>query len=57
LKASGQDKTSTTNLNVRGEVLHTANNGSSDAPAANNGLLSLKEMAAQKKAKESNGRG
>jgi hypothetical protein len=49
LKITGQEKTST--LNVKGEVLHTST-PSAVAPVANNGLLSLREMAAQKKAKE-----
>src|ERR1017187_5168512 len=51
LKASGQDKTSTTNLNVRGEVLHTANTSSPSAPQSNTGK-SLLELAADKKARE-----
>ena len=50
LKATGQDKTSTTNLNVKGEVLHTATE-STAGPAATK-AMSVTELAAKKKAKE-----
>jgi hypothetical protein len=49
LRMTGQDKTST--LNVKGEVLHTANTSPSSAPQSNTGK-SLLELAADKKARE-----
>jgi hypothetical protein len=50
LKATGQDKTSTTNLNVQGEVLHTATE-STTSPAGTK-TRSLIELAAEKKSRE-----
>jgi hypothetical protein len=50
LKATGQDKTSTTNLNVKGEVLHTATESTTTSAGVKG--RSLAELAAEKKAKE-----
>jgi hypothetical protein len=50
LKASGADKTSNTNLNVRGSIEHVA--GESIANSVATKGKSLKELAAMKKANE-----